>query len=60
MQICGRDYEVVNPQIRHEKDRRRSGNRIHVVGLTNKNGLPIRFKSVERAERHIKNMGLEK
>lgn len=58
--ICGRMYQVVMPTIKHTADRKRSRNRVLVEGLNKADGRPIRFKSTERAERHIRNMRLEK
>lgn len=50
--ICGREYTV-----KHGGKGVRP--RIIVEGITHPKGLPIRFKSKDRAERHIKNMRLE-
>lgn len=50
--ICGRRYDV----------RARTPNgpvRVIVDGINHPKGEPIRFKSAERAERHIRNMRLE-
>lgn len=58
--ICDRDYEVVPPTIKHIADRRKAGNRVHVSGINKADGSPIRFKSQERAMRHIQNMRLER
>lgn len=58
--ICGRDYEVIPPTIKHAADRRKAGNRIVVEGINKANGEPIRFKSQERAFHHIQNMRLER
>ena len=50
--ICGREYHAtatlkgVRP-------------RIIVEGVNHPKGGPIKFKSIERAENHIRNMGLE-
>ena len=60
MQVCGRNYQVVEHHVVHSKDLRKARNRVHVEGLTKADGGPIRFKSVEKAERHIRNMRLEK
>ena len=60
MKVCGREYTVHSPRIIHAGDRRKAGNRVHVEGLNKANGEPIRFKSTERAERHIRNMRLVK
>lgn len=60
MEICGREYTVHHPRIVHTKDKRKAGNRVHVNGLNKANGDPIRFKSVQKAERHILNMRLAK
>lgn len=57
--ICSRDYEVVQPIIKHIADNCKAGNRIHVRGINKRDGNPIRFKSKERALRHIQNMRLE-
>lgn len=54
--ICGREYEVKAPMIKHEKDRRKAKPRILVQGSNRADGSPIRFKSTARAERHLKNM----
>jgi hypothetical protein len=59
-QICGRDYDVVLPHIIHIKDKKRADNRVHVDGLNKADGSFIRFKSLAKAERHIRNMRLVK
>lgn len=59
MKICNGDYQIKSPRIIHERDRKKAGNRIHVQGINKADGTPIRFKSLERAERHIRNMHLE-
>lgn len=47
-EVCGRSFT-------------RDGKRVIVDGIMHPAGkLPIRFKSVERAERHIKTMKLER
>lgn len=59
MQVCGRDYKIVEPVIKHTANHRRAKARVHVQGLVKADGRPIRFKSVAKAERHIRNMRLE-
>lgn len=59
-EICGREYEVIQPIIKHIADRRKAGNKIIVEGINKADGSPIRFKSQERAMRHIRNMRLER
>lgn len=68
--ICGREYHIVEPTIIHKNDRGTEnrgykGNlkpktRFLVDGISHPKGLPIRFKSRERAERHIRNMGQDR
>ena len=50
--ICGREYHAtaVLKGVRP---------RIIVEGVTHPKGMPIKFKSIKRAENHIRNMGLE-
>lgn len=67
--ICGREYTVVSPTLfknvsytgPYWKRSRKPGSRILVDGIMHPGGgLPIRFKSLDRAERHIKNFKLER
>ena len=51
--IHGREYKIT------ETPKGVRG-RVLVDGVTHQSGLPIRFKSLERAERHIVNMRLQK
>lgn len=56
--ICGRKAWLVKPtHVRVVNTGAKP--RIHVDGLKKRDGSFIRFKSVSRAEAHIKNMGLE-
>jgi len=66
--VCGRDF-VSSPYLKTSnaeknaknlKFRRKPQGRILVEGLHRADGTHIRFKSLEKAERHIKNMGLVK
>jgi hypothetical protein len=50
--ICGRDVTIIH--------RGKFSAKIIVEGVTHPKGQPIKFKSRERAERHIKNMRLER
>lgn len=53
--ICGRDYHTEGPR----KGGKGRG-RVIVSGIMHPAGkLPIRFKSVDRAERHIRNHRLK-
>lgn len=54
--IYGREYEIKEPTIRHSRDKKRSQARILVKGFNKADGTPIRFKSLERAENHLKNI----
>jgi hypothetical protein len=54
--ICDKLAYIVSPTIKHEKDRKKARNRVHVEGFNKADGTPIRFKSAERAERHLRNM----
>ena len=59
--ICGRPFKVVKPII-HPKTvykGKKPYNKIVVEGVNHPKGKPIRFKSRDNAERHIRNMGLE-
>ena len=49
--ICGRPYQV-------EDAAKGVRPRVVVEGLHHPKGLPIRFKSLRRAENHIRNMRL--
>lgn len=63
--ICGRDFITSPPQLdpnglknaRTAKFRKKPQGRILVEGLNKADGTHIRFKSLKRAENHIKNMG---
>ena len=55
-ELHGREYEVHAPTIKHEWDRRKAVHRVHVKGMNKANGLPIRFKSVGHADRHMRNV----
>lgn len=57
-QIAGRDYCVVKPHIVHAQDKKKAYPKIIVDGLNKTNGEGIRFRSLDNAERHIRNMGL--
>lgn len=69
--ICGRPFEVHPPQPqhffvgkgrnkkRHTVTSKKSRARITVAGMNHPDGAPIRYKSRERAEAHIKAMGKE-
>ncbi len=59
-QVCGYDYTVVEPMIRHERDRRKARKRVLVDGWKKADGEPIRFRSVGHAERHIRNFKKER
>jgi len=59
-QICGRDFMVVEPNTRHFKDTEKAKARYHVAGLHKADGTHIRFKSLAKAEAHIRNMKLAK
>jgi hypothetical protein len=70
-EICGLPYTVAQPKKpqwgNHRKVAIRGGARPQtpkprfiVQGCVHKNGQPIRFKSLDNAERHIKTMGLGK
>lgn len=66
--ICGLDYITSTPQLdpnglknaRTAKFRKKPQGRILVEGCHKVDGTHIRFKSLKRAENHIKNMGLGK
>jgi len=69
--ICGRPFEVHPPQPqyffvgkgnkkkRHTVTSKKARARITVAGMNHPGGSPIRYKSRERAEAHIKAMGKE-
>lgn len=57
-QLCGRDFKVIKPTILHARDKKKAYNRVVVEGVNHPKGLPIRFKSHDRAERHMLNMHL--
>jgi len=57
-QICGRDYMVVEPNTKHHRNAKKAKARYHVVGLHKADGTHIRFKSLAKAEAHIRNMKL--
>lgn len=55
--ICGLSYEIQAAGPVHPKSERRGKPRIIVQGIMHPKGeLPIRFKSVEAAENHIRNL----
>jgi len=54
LQVCGRSVEVQ----RHRQEGVKP--RYLIDGVNHPGGKPIRFKSLERAERHVRNMRLEK
>jgi hypothetical protein len=58
--ICGREFQTVAPgKEGPQRDVNRPPVRRFLVdGITHPKGEPIRFKSREKAERHIRNMGL--
>lgn len=58
--ICGRTYEVRTAGLVHPKSTARGRNRVIVDGINHPKGQPIRFKSTAHAERHIRNMRLER
>ena len=51
MVVCGRPYRVT-AELKGVRPR------VIVEGVNHPKGEPIRFKSVDRAERHIRNMRL--
>ncbi len=56
--ICGREYKVQEPTIKHAIDKKKAKARFLVDGIFHPGGLlNIRFKSREKAERHIRNIG---
>lgn len=57
--ICGRKAWIVRP-VHQRTIQVNAKPRVYVEGLTKRDGSFIRFKSVQRAERHIRNMGLDK
>ena len=61
-QICGRDFTTTNPgkegKLPAHSHANKPYGRILVEGVNRVSGEPIRFKSKEKAERHIRNIGL--
>lgn len=54
--VCGKSYEArIAGPVSHGSDTR-GRTRYIVQGVNHKNGTPIKFKSLEKAERHIKNI----
>jgi hypothetical protein len=61
--ICGREYKIQEPFIHPSAKtaiKKRSKSRFLVDGINHPKGQPIRFKSREGAERHIRNIGQDK
>lgn len=62
--ICGREFVVTTPgpqgNVAPWRIVKRPYGRVLVDGINHLKGLPIRFKSYEKAERYIKERRLEK
>jgi hypothetical protein len=59
--IYGRPFTIHQPTIlKHVKyGKRKPAPRFHVDGINKADGKPVRFKSLVKAERHMKNFGLD-
>ncbi len=61
-QICGRDFTTTKPgkegKVPSYSRANKPYGRILVEGIKRMTGEPIRFKSKDKAERHIRNMRL--
>jgi hypothetical protein len=60
-EVCGLAYESKPAGFANVRNRNGRGKRRFIVqGVNHPKGQPIRFKSLQRAENHIRNMGLAK
>lgn len=56
LKICGLDVTLHVAGVIHPASTRRGESRYSVQGFNLSDGRPIKFKSLDRAERHVRNM----
>lgn len=60
-EVCGRVYKNELAGFADVRNRQGRGKaRFIVEGVNHPRGAPIKFKSLRRAENHIRNMGMER